>query len=207
VAKKIKFPLILNNDFQARTLEEVHDNFDLEKMIGYFTNGKLLTWLEDRDYEKEADAVRLLDKESPLFAQKLCNIFDVPYTDVLTETMAEIEKRQKAMELLNQYTSDPKLLSQIDIIAFCQADLADLLDEGRTTIYLCENEYSIPMSKTGVRYIGIGKPVIYNFRRILNTDTQGLNISFENCFYKNENNEIAPVGKEIGAKYKAANIL
>jgi len=203
VAKKIKFPLILNNDFQARTLEEVHDNFDLEKMIGYFNNGKLLIWLEDRYYEKEADAVRLLDKESPLFVQKLCNIFDIPYTDALTEDLEEVAERQRAVEILKQYTSDPQILNQIDDIAFCQEDLADLLDEGKTTIYLCENEYSIPLSKTGIEYIGIGKPVIYNFRRILSCDIQGLDIRLENCYYKNENNEIVSGDEEFRMKTRS----
>ena len=62
MAKKTKFPLKLKDDAEVRTLDELHEHFDLEKIIGYFQDGRLLTWLNDRDYENEAKQVEALDK-------------------------------------------------------------------------------------------------------------------------------------------------
>lgn len=37
-----------------------------------------------------------------------------------------------------------------------QEELADLLDEGEAVIYLCDNKFSVPLSVTGKKYIGLG---------------------------------------------------
>ena len=47
--KRTKFPLKLKNDVEVRTFDELHEHFDLEKIIGYFQDGRLLTWLNARD--------------------------------------------------------------------------------------------------------------------------------------------------------------
>ena len=46
--KKIKFALEMKDGIQVRNLEDLRDNFDLEKTVGYFLDGKLITWLNDR---------------------------------------------------------------------------------------------------------------------------------------------------------------
>lgn len=48
---KIKKPLEVANGVQARTLKELQENFDLEKIVGYYYDGKLLTWLTERYYD------------------------------------------------------------------------------------------------------------------------------------------------------------
>lgn len=53
-AKKIKFPLKLKDDFPARNLEELKQHFELNKVVGYFLDGKLLMWLDTRSCEQEA---------------------------------------------------------------------------------------------------------------------------------------------------------
>ena len=58
---KIKFPLEMANGVQARTLNDLKENFDIEKVTGYFLDGKLQTWLEDRYYEDEAEAISFLE--------------------------------------------------------------------------------------------------------------------------------------------------
>ena len=44
MAKKIKFALKLN-DVDVRTLESLQENFEFEKVVAYFLDGKLLTQL------------------------------------------------------------------------------------------------------------------------------------------------------------------
>ena len=52
MAKRIRFPLEMENDIEVRNLEELKDNFSLARVIGYINDGKLITWLQDR-YENE----------------------------------------------------------------------------------------------------------------------------------------------------------
>ena len=53
MAKKIRFPLNMNGT-DVRTIEELREYFDLESVLGYFANGKLVTWLKDRYYDNES---------------------------------------------------------------------------------------------------------------------------------------------------------
>ena len=71
MAKKIRFPLKLADDAQVRTLDELREHFDLEAIVGYYKSGKLLTWLEDRYLEGEAESIRALDDAAPDFQQQL----------------------------------------------------------------------------------------------------------------------------------------
>jgi len=63
MAKKIKFPLILKNDAQVRTLEELQENFEFDRIYDYFVSGKLVTWLNDRYYEGESEQIGCLTGE------------------------------------------------------------------------------------------------------------------------------------------------
>ena len=57
MAKVIKFALELKNGEQARTMEDLRAHFDIEKIVAYFLNGRLVTWLRHRHLDAEADAV------------------------------------------------------------------------------------------------------------------------------------------------------
>lgn len=39
MARKIRFPLKMKNGAEVRTLDELKANFDLESILGYFTDG------------------------------------------------------------------------------------------------------------------------------------------------------------------------
>ena len=72
------------NGTDVRTIEELRENFDLSSVLGYLTNGKLVTWLEDRYYDNEAMAVRALSTDETDLNQKLMSILGVS-DDVKTE--------------------------------------------------------------------------------------------------------------------------
>lgn len=146
----------------VRTLEELRAHFDLIAVLGYYDNGKLVAWLSDRYYDKEAASIRMLDSTTADFKKKLCDIFSVPYlkNKVDDVDLTKILTRNKRLERLKQFTADDKILSVVDRVAISQKDLVDLLDEDIKEIYLFGERFSIPESKGNITYIGLNNPKV-----------------------------------------------
>ena len=160
MAKKIRFPLELADGTQARTLEDLQEHFDLESVLSYYKNGKLLTWLRDRYLESEAEAVEALDETAADFQKQFCGIFGAEYKDHSVD-LEEIARRQERLAKLRTYTDEVEFIDHIDLVAFDQEDLADLLDDGQKVIYLCGEKFSVPVSQHGVHYTGVNSPVVH----------------------------------------------
>lgn len=177
MAKKIRFPLDMGNGIEVRTLEELQENFSIDRVLGYYADGKLLTWLKDRYLDDIADAVSILDKNDSGFVKNICDVFGVEYNEEIN--IEELEERNRRLKILKQYTEDKQYTDVINNIAFNQDELYDLLDEDKHTIYLCGDVFSIPLSKKGVRYIGINLPevVISSKEQV---DFEGKDIHLEN---------------------------
>lgn len=156
----IKIPLEMKNGVQVRTMSDLRENFDLERIIGYFLNGKLLTWLESRYYEEEAEEIQLLDKNDQKLAEKICKIFDVEYTLESIINSEEIERRNERISKLKQYTDDSEIINNIDLVAFDQEELSYLYDKNISKIYLCAGEFHIPKSKIDIEYRLIANPIV-----------------------------------------------
>ena len=71
----------MKNGAEVRTLDELKENFDLESVLGYFTDGKLQTWLEDRYYDIEAKKVSELDANSSDLKAQLCAVFGIKFAE------------------------------------------------------------------------------------------------------------------------------
>lgn len=140
-------------------MEELKDNFDTASVVGYFMEGKLETWLNDRYYEEEAEQVAALSKDDPALARKLCAVFGIACAAEDGVDPEEIAYRQERLNRLKQYTDDETLWAQADKVAFDQEDLADLYDAGVEPIYLCAGSFKIPKSKQNLRYIAIAGAV------------------------------------------------
>lgn len=147
------------NGTQARSMEELKDNFDAASVVGYFMDGKLETWLNDRYYEEEAAQVAALSKDDPALGRKLCAVFGIACAAEDGVDPEEIAYRQERLNRLKQYTDDEALWAQADKVAFDQEDLADLYDAGVEPIYLCAGSFKIPKSKQNLRYIAIAGAV------------------------------------------------
>lgn len=160
----IKFPLKMKNDVEVRDLESLRENFDLEKIIGYFMDGKLAKWLEARYYDDELKKVQKLEKSDELLAQNLCEIFDVKHKDNKEINYEVIVKRNERITKLKQFTDDIEILADIDNVVFNQEELADLYDKEVEKIYLCHGEFAIPKSKQNIEYILIGEPRVKGLR-------------------------------------------
>lgn len=158
--KNIRFPLKLAGGFLVHDLKELREHFDLQSVLEYYKSGKLLTWLDDRYLEGEAEAIRALDEAAPDFQQRLCSVFQVEYTGAGVD-MEEIERRQERLKRLRTITDEAEYIQNIDKVAFDQEELADLLDEGQSTIYLCGENFIVPASRKGITYVGINEPAVH----------------------------------------------
>lgn len=172
--KKIRFQLALADGTKAGSLEALKKHFDLESVISYYNNGDLLTWLRDRNIEAEADAVEALDATAPDFQEKLCTIFGAAYVGPID--MEELASRQKRIERLRKYTDDDAIIKNIDSVAFDQEELADLLDADLKEIYLCGDNFTIPVSLKGKTYIGVNQPHIRISGKSQEQELSGINV-------------------------------
>ena len=196
MAKKIKFPLEMSGGIQVRTIEELREYFDLIKILGYYLDGKLLTWLNDRYYETEAAKISELNSQLPDFKTRLCTILGVKNNFDNEIDMEEVERRSAKIARLKQFIDDEEIINKVDSVAFDQEELADLLDDNISPIYLLGERFVIPLSKEKVDYIGIGAVLpIVTINSKVPIDFSAKNITFKNimfdeayCFLEQENN-------------------
>lgn len=183
MAKKIKFALEMGNGISVRNLDDLKDNFDLAKVIGYFSDGKLLTWLQDRFYEDEARSLENLDINDPELAKKICKILDVDPTPYEMNVNHQIiATNQERLNKLKQYTTNIDILKKINNVAFNQEELAGMLENNVSEIYLCDNRFSIPLSQKNKRYIGLGNAQII-IKNASTIDLDSLGIEFKNVIF------------------------
>lgn len=203
MAKKIKFPLEMRDGVQARTLEELQENFDIEKAMGYLVDGKLCVWLEDRYYMTEAETIRNIDAHAEDAKERLCAALGVEMESNANVDVAEIERRRERLAKLKKYTDDESLWEKVDQVAFDQEDLADLLDENCKEIFLCANKFQIPYSIGNTTYRGIGEASVFvNATGDINLEEKKIYI--ENIQILNENIETAEQLYQKGLEYKWA---
>ena len=109
MARKIKFPLEMKNGNRVRTLEELKENFDLEKVLTYFQNKKLHRWLYDRGYNEELRRVNKLTREEENFEKLVCDICKVDYLKyfkVLEKSLMETNIPVKLVANLKEVNYD-----------------------------------------------------------------------------------------------------
>lgn len=160
MAKKVRFPLEMEDGAEVRSVEELREHFSLEKVLAYIADGKMVSWLRDRYEDDLAETIEALNSSDPLLSKKVCEIFNVScetQTEIDVEILAE---RSRKLTLLKEFTADSEILAHVDDVAVTQDDLYDLLDEGKTEIYLCGEQFAIPLAKQGIRYIGVNQPIV-----------------------------------------------
>ena len=168
--------LKLKDNLEVRTLEELRDNFDLEKAVEYFHSGELLQWLEDRFYDDESDAISEIDGDDSNLSVKLCAALNVE-CDVNLEF---IERLREKKAYLVEHTEDQTIIDNAAATALDQGDLGELIQMGYSTIYLCGEQFNVPIRVADMKYIGIlGAPKI-KIRAKSQDDLDAQNISFEN---------------------------
>lgn len=183
MAKKIRFPLKINGA-DVRTIEELRENFDLEGVLGYFANGKLVIWLRDRYYNGEADAIENLSSADEKLSKKICSILKVEYSEEASDIDIEsVKRRNEKIALLKQLDDSEQLIAKVDAVAFNQDDLLDILDTGtEKMIYLCQGDFEVPLTIKNITYVGIDNPSVL-LRAYDNVDFSSLNLKFVDVYY------------------------
>ncbi len=189
MAKKIRFPLEMENGVAVRNMVELREHFSLAKVLEYFENGKLVVWLRDHYENDIADAVEALGKDEQDLARKLSEIFDIPYDENAEEELERAAERAERLKRLKEYTDEERFWDKVDNVAFEQDELYDLLDEDAETIYLCGERFSIPLSKSGVQYIGVNNPTVVVDSKVL-VDWEKKGISLEGVVFDDKYQKI-----------------
>ena len=182
--KKIKLPLEMADGVKVRTLDELKDNWSLEKVVENYLNGRLATWLNDRYYTELAEQVNALEEvqDNTVLQKELCRIFDVDFEDEEDIDVDAVSERNRKLEALRQYTADDTVLKNVDSVALDQEELGDILDTGENIIYLFNNTFSIPLAIKNKKYIGVGKAeCIIHSKDVV--DFAELGIEFENVVF------------------------
>lgn len=194
--KKIKLPLEVANGVQARNLDELKNNWDMEKILLYFTNGRLSSWLQDRYYtELAAQVASVDDEDSRIIQRKLCKIFGVEYDEHIIDIDLLNEKNRR-LEIVKAYTCDERVLKNISCVAFDQEELAELLDAGEELIFLCNNTFSIPLTVTDKHYVGIGDVIVeISSKTVIDFDELG--IKFDNIKFGENYSRILANSPEV----------
>jgi len=185
MAKKIKFPLDMGNDIKVRTIDELKEHYDAEKVMSYFLDGQLLVWLNDRYYDEEAEQVSALsdNNDNADISAELARIFGIELTDEID--VEAVKYRNEKLSRLREITSDDEILSNVDKVAFSQEELGDLLDEGYDVIYLCGDVFRIPYGTTNMTYFGVNNPTV-EIKSKDEIDLDSRNISVQNCKFSDE---------------------
>lgn len=204
MAKKIRFPLKMKNGAEVRTLDELKENFDLESVLGYFTDGRLATWLADRYYVEKAEAVSALSADMPELNAKLCEILEVEYQAENDETDVEvIARRREKLRILSSVTDDKEILDNVDLVAMDQDELNNLYFFDTNHIYLYGEDFEIPFGRKNTQYIGLNEPFVILGRNKTVSDFENEGITFQKVRFEDDAN---PSGEKlfIAGKYYAA---
>jgi len=181
MAKKL-FALEINGA-EVRTLEELREQFDLEKIVGYFKDGTLIEWLADRYYEDEAEMLEHLSVEDEKLPQKICAVLGVESEEDLEFLQRIVEKKV----FLANMTNDPTIIENAEIVALNQEDLANLINRDYPTVFLCGEVFRVPLRIPNKKYVGIlGTPKI-RIKANSDEDLADQNIVFENCLLSLDN--------------------
>ena len=194
MAKKIRFPLEMENGIEVRDLESLKENFSLPRVTEYLKNGKLVIWLRDRYENDIADEIERISESEEHIGEKICKAFGVEFDDSSDEEYEKASEKAERIEKLKRYTDEDEYIENIDIVAFDQDEVYDLLDAEQTKIYLCGERFSVPLGQSGITYIGINNPtVVINSKEVVDWQKKGItlqSVSYDEQYQKIVNTSV-----------------
>lgn len=179
MAKRIRFPLLMDNDVEVRDMESLKEYFSLPRVMEYLRTGKLTIWLRDRYLFDLAEKIDQIDICGEQVACQVCDVLGIEYNEKFDKDLEKSIDRMNRIENLKRYTEDLFYIRNIDNVAFSQEELNNLLEEQKRTVYLCGNRFFIPLEKRGITYIGINNPTV-----VIDSKVE-LDLSAECIFFNN----------------------
>ena len=165
------------NGIEVKTLEDLQKNFELEKIVAYFKSGELLDWLNDRFYDDEAEKIENISPDDKNLSQKICAALNVECDEDLEFTQRIREKKK----ILEEKTDDQNIIDNATTTALNQDDLANLLHMDYQTIFLCGENFTVPIRVSDKKYIGVLSTPKIKIKANSQEELDAKNISFENC--------------------------
>lgn len=149
-------PLKMKDDYLVRTLEELRDKFDAYRILEYYLDGRLVKWLKQRDYIREAEQILEIDKEDREVLKKICKILDVKSAPDKSYSLRDIQKKQEKVEMIKAINENDEIIKEIDYIAFNQEELNLMIQKKIAKVYLYHGEYEIDYTVCNITFVGIG---------------------------------------------------
>lgn len=157
--KDNRFDKFIISNEEIHSLDELRAHFDAEHILNAFGDGSLLRFLKTHYYEREYEILSKLSLEKKDCLKIICEVIGVDYLKQDFVLTTDVLQR---LNRIKQYTDSEEVLNNFRKVVFDQEELANLLNGGETTIYLCHGKFSVPLSKKGITYIGIDNPTIEN---------------------------------------------
>ncbi|MDP4146644.1 MAG: hypothetical protein Q8936_19570 [Bacillota bacterium] len=188
----IKFALIMNNGKEVRTIYELRENFNLERITEYYLEGKLKTWLQHRNCIEELSRLEKLQfcDDMNEIPSMLCKIFNMKQLSDIN--ISEIEQRRSRLSILKSFSDSEEWEKKLAFIAFTQeelekkllyGELCNILDDKMNLqsreVYLCGEMFTISDKFKNITYVGVNTPLV-NIKSNNVFDAKANNIKFEN---------------------------
>lgn len=160
MAKRIKFPLEMKDGVKVRSLEELQEHFDMEKVLEYYfsSDKKLQRWLENYYYDDLLEEVEKLSGEEENLAELLGSILGVDKEKCVLD-VSELKWKTQTRETLKLYGRED-LAEHLEQVADTQERLQKLVENGCKKVYLLKNSYTITKNMQGIEIEGVGEPEI-----------------------------------------------
>lgn len=142
MVKKIRFDLKLFGR-NVGTLEELRENFELERIFQYYNDGKLEKWLKSRNYNEEAQKVAAIDAthDTDNIKSLLCEIFSVAFTQEGLKKIVNGDDKQVIYLYGDEFNIDTKFKNKTYIfVSKCESQLTVQCSD---MDYLCDIENKI----------------------------------------------------------------
>ena len=154
--RKAKFSLEMSNGVKVSSLMYLKEYFSAEKVLEYYYDGRLVRWLKDRGYQKEASLIQNLDDSSPDVMVDICHILNINYGGNMKIQNPAFQKRVAEKKiLLKQLTVNKSWLDAVARVAFNDDDVKEIYANGYNAIFLCGERFHIPFAYGNVGYSGI----------------------------------------------------
>lgn len=162
MAKKIKFPLEMKDGIKVRTIEELRDNIDYEKLIEYCINKKLHIWLSDREYTEYVKQLELIDFSLEASIEKVCDVLGLRYEPNVVGSVnpITIKKNVEKQTYVESIVGEKIDIADPGLIATNQEEFEELLNNDAEIIYLCGDLFELPQNVKSVTINGINSPIV-----------------------------------------------
>ena len=151
----------MKDGVMVRTIEELRQHFDAEKLLLHFMNGKLQKWLSERHYSKYVDDIKRLDINNDNILAELCGVLEIDCSGIsISLDISKVEKKNEKLTQIKQYTDSKEVLDNLHLVAMNQTEFETMLKNNSKTIYLFGKEFTCPNNLKDITIEGINNPTL-----------------------------------------------